>query len=205
MRQKRRVVVGALSARGYRQRREACCSTWIKPIPGIELVFLIGKPELRNPWRVGDILYLPCPDSYDHLSIKTKLFCQWALTHYDFDYLFKCDDDTYVDLERLLAVPLGKTYVGADIGGFASGGAGYLLSTGAAIVAAQRVVDPICCEDLMVGRALNKAGIVVEHSGDFNPGNEYGPLPDNTAITSHYCDPVTMRQRHALRYPQGDQ
>jgi len=53
------------------------------------------------------------------LPQKTRWFCAWAIANCEFDYLFKCDDDTYVCLERLLASPRGAKYVGHDLGGYA--------------------------------------------------------------------------------------
>lgn len=41
---------------------------------------------------------------------KTREFCRWALTQ-DFDYLFKCDDDTFVVTDRFLKFdPAGRDY-----------------------------------------------------------------------------------------------
>ena len=71
-------------------------------------------------------------DDYRHLPAKGLAFYQYALEHYDFDWLFKCDDDTYLALDRLESLCDGRYDLVGDMSladrGFPSGGAGYLMS-----------------------------------------------------------------------------
>lgn len=48
-----------------------------------------------------DEVVLHAPDDYFHLVFKVRKMHKWALEH-GFDYVYKCDTDTYVDLERLM-------------------------------------------------------------------------------------------------------
>ena len=46
------------------------------------------------------------PVSYTHLDVYKRQ--QYALEHYDFDWLFKCDDDTWLALDRLESLCDGR-------------------------------------------------------------------------------------------------
>jgi len=115
------------------------------------------------------VLLVPCADDYSALPEKLRLLLIWALERRTFDYLFKCDDDTYVRMDRLLAVDLrGHDYIGgewAEDVGYASGGAGYLLSRRAVEIVAGDILEaagepyPDGAEDLLVGRCLRRAGV----------------------------------------------
>lgn len=204
---KRKLVVGALSAKHYTERRLACSMTWHGQTTDVACVFLIGGSE--GPARLdGDVLHLPCPDNYQALPQKTAGFCRWASDAYDFDYLFKCDDDTYVSMPRLLEFIDSKPgdYVGVEWKpgvGYASGGAGYLLSRRAAEIVARDLNVRTGAEDVEVQKVLARAGIAFVNSPRFNPWNTAIPRASNSLITSHYCHPEQMRIIHQLR-PQNE-
>ena len=134
-----RILIGALSAWKYPERRRRCLATWMRDADalGVPAVFLLGCPTAVAPEQIGPhALVLPCPDDYASLPQRTMWFCRWA-TQYSvlgtqWDYLFKCDDDTYISIPRLLAFdPAGRDYIGAEWRpgvGYGSGGAGYFLS-----------------------------------------------------------------------------
>ncbi|RCS49124.1 hypothetical protein DTL42_11310 [Bremerella cremea] len=191
------LIIGALSAQHYDDRRQACRDTWASNLPKeVDLVFLVGDPQAKSAYRVDDVLYCPCPDNYESLPQKTRWFCNWALASASFDFLFKCDDDTYVAIDRLLSVLPNRDYVGYDIGGYASGGAGYLLSRRAAQVVSTRMHQLTGAEDVLVQVALAAADIPFVADSRFHPWNNQCPRPENTLITSHYCNPLQMKQVH---------
>jgi hypothetical protein len=108
------------------------------------------------------------------------------------DYLFKCDDDTYISLPRLMAVdPAGRDYIGAEWRpgvGYASGGAGYILSRRAVSIVAERLESyPTGAEDLLVGQVLRAAGIEFSVDPRFVPfgSPDRRPCADNDLITLH--------------------
>jgi len=190
-----RILIGALSggAPPLVRRRESCRRTWFTGVGGYEgseCLFLLGDPALKCPELRGDELWLPCPDDYRSLPQKTRGFCRWALDSADFDYLFKCDDDTYVCLDRLTQVPAGLDYCGWNVNGrgYASGGAGYLLSRRAAGVVAEKLIEPTGPEDMLVGRHLRQAGISLVHDTRFYPFSRLSraPQPTNRQITGHH-------------------
>jgi len=188
-----RILIGALSAHAYSDRRGNCLATWIPAAAqlGMESFFLLGDPSLSHPNQIGRELWLPVPDDYDHLPQKTRAFCQSALNRSGWDYLFKCDDDTAIAVSRLAAYEAhGRDYIGAEWRAgvnYGSGGAGYLLSRRAAEVVAEKLTFRIGAEDLLVGTVLREAGIRLSIERRFVPwGNmDHRPQPGNDLITAH--------------------
>lgn len=68
-------------------------------VAGIECRFFLGRREALE--REEDAIPLWVNDDDDHLPEKVLAFFRYALEYYDFDWLFKCDDNTYVALDRL--------------------------------------------------------------------------------------------------------
>lgn len=185
-----KLIIGALSAVKYYERRENCRSTWMAGLrkhANIDAVFLLGA-DTTVPLRQGDELRLPCPDPYDTLPQRTRWFCRWALDNTDCEYLFKCDDDTYIAIDRFLAVDLGgRDYVGFDLGGFASGGAGYFLSRRAAQIIADELTEEMGAEDVLVGQKLAAHGITISGDARLLPWRGSGEFPTsgNENVTIH--------------------
>ena len=196
-----RIVVGILHTPRLAERAERCRRTWLVHAPrqSIDYVFLVGGAgEFR---RQDDVLYLPCPDDYPSLPQKTRRFCQWALQHAEFDYLFKCDDDTYVDLARLADYPAGRLfdYAGGEYAGYASGGGGYFLSRRAAALVAEHLDAPWGNEDELVGRCLKAHGIALHADSVFQGFTQWTgsvPRPDNAVITAHGISPSLWDEIH---------
>lgn len=204
-----RVVVGALGCADpqYHDRRLGCQKTWLPELEaaGVEVLFLVGvgdavdRPRVVEPeehGRIGRELQIPCPDTYEALPQKTAAFCRWACEQRDIDYLFKCDDDTYLVPKRLLDVDLdGVDYLGTPlfIGiPYASGGAGYFLSRRAARVVAEHMHEEAGPEDLIVSQHLARHGIQLCPDRRFiEIGSEHRcPSPSNSLVTSHaYAKP----------------
>lgn len=106
--------------------RQACRDTWIKDHPNIEYLFFVGG---RND--EPDVVSFDVNDSYNYLPQKVKACYQKMLEIHEFDYIFKCDDDTYVRVDRLEELLMKGDFVGSHSFpefGFASGGAGYGIS-----------------------------------------------------------------------------
>lgn len=197
-----RILIGVLSAEICSKRRHACRDTWAgvaQSHPEIELVFALGASATAGSYRDRDIVYLRCPDDYPSLPQKTRAFCQWAIKAWHFDYLMKCDDDTYVHSGRLLAAHFSGEYIGHDMGGYASGGAGYLLSPRAAQIIANNVTALTGFEDIEVGQALKARGITLTSDDRFQPWPKRGraPSPRNELITGHGWKPDQLRAIHA--------
>jgi fringe-like protein len=144
------------------------------------------------------------------LNRKTEALAKYALdTGYDF--VFKCDDDTYVNVERLLASGFeSHDYVGnmdehwtPTLGKYqwAQGGAGYWLSRQAMEIVATSGLHLARAEDFAVGQILAAHGVRPAHDARYIPSVTEeqlasGLLPDDF-ITLHKIDPAWMRKLHA--------
>ncbi len=201
-----RILIGALSGWKYQQRRQRCLSTWMADADraGVQSVFLLGCPAAVVPERIGaHALACPCPDDYTSLPQRTLWFCRWALNG-DWDYLFKCDDDTYISIPRLCGYdPSGRDYVGAEWRpgvGYGSGGAGYFLSRRAAQIVAQRLSPhKTGAEDLLVGQVLRAAGMAISIEPRLVPFGSpvHRPKKANDLITLHGVEADAFLAAHA--------
>lgn len=115
---------------GPNPRLDAVRATWWKDVanhPGVTAKFFFGAGD---PAIEADEVSLDVPDDYASLPLKTKAIAQYALDN-GYDYLFKCDDDTAVYVEKLVAEilqfrPEWAGYFGGTMA--MSGGPGYILN-----------------------------------------------------------------------------
>jgi len=199
-----RILIGALSAAAYDDRRQWCLDTWMPAATalGMDAVFLIGDQSRQTPVRRNRRLLLPVPDDYPHLPMKTRAFCEWSLGQTGWDYLFKCDDDTAIVASRLAEYDTaGHDYIGAEWRPgvkYGSGGAGYLLSRQAVEVVAEHLTESMGPEDLLVGNLLRWAGIGLHEEPRFIPWGsaDHRPTPQNDLITAHAVDGRMFRAIH---------
>src|ERR1035437_1911966 len=83
----------------YRDRRSNCRIWAAREYPDVQYRFFVGG---ESESEVGDKVTLFCPDSYDDLAVKTQKMMEYCYANFQFDMLFKCDDDTFVHLPRLI-------------------------------------------------------------------------------------------------------
>jgi hypothetical protein len=116
-------------------RIQAIRDTWWKDLkgqPNTTGKFFFGEQAKDGAKRqpLEDEVFLPVPDDYAHLPQKTIAICKYAREN-NYDYVFLCDDDTLVYVDRLLLELAGSPF--ADYAGYLSGdactgGTGYWLS-----------------------------------------------------------------------------
>ncbi|HEY1068303.1 MAG TPA: hypothetical protein VGE52_19415 [Pirellulales bacterium] len=201
--------MAAVSCEKHAQRREGCRRSWMlagASRPDLQVVFVVGHSEVSSPVLGGDTLYVPCDDDYEGLPQKTWCVARWAVEQ-GFRRLFKCDDDTYVHLERLgEAIPSLADFTGfINAPGAVSGGAGYLLA-GDSLVCIARDMEqyPRGAEDVIVTDLLKRRGIAPRMDRRFQPGAQLVPSVYNEQITAHYVDPVSMLDLHiSLQKPRS--
>ncbi len=199
------ILVGICSCNNAHHRRVACRETWLShPQPDIEFRFFLGRREpLPNE---PDVVNLWVDDGYYHLPAKGLAFYKWALENYDFDWLFKCDDDTYLDLQRLEQVCDDEYDLIGDFSvekrGTPSGGAGYFLKRSMVekIVAHYREI-PICgAEDVIFGDAVRNLGGKLKADTRLYMGNDVFPSAGNARVSCHWCSPQRLRDVDMMLY-----
>lgn len=106
-----------------------------------------------------DEVMLPVPDDYCHLVYKVRAMYRWAIM-FSFTHVYKCDTDTYVDLERLMTSGFERyEFTGGPAGrSSVAGGSGYWLSRKAAEILAQAPIT-YWAEDGWTSGTLRQHGI----------------------------------------------
>lgn len=97
------LVIGIVTCKKNTDKIEHLRKTWISELKkmGIQYYFIIGDPTAATTYVDGDYLYVNCPDNYESLPKKLILFYEYIVSHTSFDYVFKVDDDCYVNVENL--------------------------------------------------------------------------------------------------------
>lgn len=157
----------------------------------------------------SDEVVLHVPDDYIHHVYKTREAHRWSINQ-GYDFTFKCDVDTYVDVQRLMSSGFEKyDYIGKqggnlDTGIFASGGCGHWLSR----KAAQLILDaPVTfwAEDGWIGSVMSRNGVELHHDARYVDAPDF-PKKDNDIVAAHLAitpavyDPKQMYEVHRLRY-----
>ncbi|MDR2430503.1 MAG: glycosyltransferase family 92 protein [Puniceicoccales bacterium] len=200
-----RVLVGICTAQPYMNRRQAVRETWLsRPAEGVHAVFFHGKTEIPTE-NTDDTVELDVSDIYDLLPAKVLAFFRHALEHYDFDWIFKCDDDTYLAMERVISMLDGNHgLIGdrmLDSRGAPSGGAGYFLSRPTVEKLLERQADIARSgpEDLIIGRFVAER-LKVPFLSSKRLCSDYSRFPrrDNDFVSAHWCSPQKIRAIHAI-------
>jgi len=178
-------------------RLAACRETWLRDIKPhsdyLEYRFFYGEGGSRAP--EPDEVFLPVADEYRYLPSKLVAAYKWAAEN-GYKRIYKCDDDTFVWVDRLVRDFLSpewesEPYYGFKHGhGYVTGGAGYVLNRQAfSVMAATRPVDiEHWAEDITTYKLLDKSNI----HGKYNPGHQPGHA-------AHYFDTGAIDS--AGRYP----
>jgi hypothetical protein len=195
-----RILVGICSCRRNGAKRQAVRDTWLRNLPsGVAALFYVGEAGSCDE---SGMVCLPAPDDYQGLVVKVHAFYRYALSHYQFDYLFKCDDDTYLHAERLLKLPRdGYDFIGSihlKSCGWASGGAGYLMSRA---MVERLVAEPTGelrgPEDVYFSRRARASGLAWHATEVLHPHADRVPELENDLVTAHWCGTAEMRRIHA--------
>ncbi len=170
-----RLLIAVKSCRRDKERgdHQVIRDTWGKHIPeNANLLFFMGY--VPHYMLENDEVMVDAPDDYDNLAYKTRAIARWFLdTVYDF--VFFCDNDTFIVPERLIRCgfqnydvagrfgslhSLGTTFhyrdpkgVYPDCHPWPSGGIGYFLSRKAAEIIAHQE-QTLFVEDMQVGQVL---------------------------------------------------
>lgn len=211
-----KILTAILTCTSTQARADACLATWIRDIKlPHDYVFYGDKAQSQavdKTWNCE-------PNAGDlrrRLPEKTYKMLTESLNH-EWDFLFKCDDDTYVVFDRLIEFlkthdPSQDLYIGRQLGkqGYAQGGAGYILTRTAVKKCIQSLKDFYddesqnkIAEDYSVGLACKKQQINLTPTFSLSTPNPKNTRKDQSPclnaifkdekITTHYVQPETMR------------
>jgi hypothetical protein len=129
----------------------------------------------------SDEVLIPVPDDYRYLAVKVQETFRWAHEH-GFDFVYKCDTDTYAVLDRLLASDFrDHDLYGGTCGDNICGGGGYWISRKAIELLLDKKVNS-WAEDCWLSGCLRAQGIKPRRD------ERYGDAwvsPKNRLISTH--------------------
>ena len=192
-----KLLIVILSSANNIDRRQIQRDTWLKNI-NVPFKFILGnESETQEP----DILWADSPDD----NLPRKLISAYHISK-NFDYIFTCDDDTYVVVDRLLNCGYeNHMYMGTRWEGHAEGGAGFFLNRESIERLTQVPVDhPLLTgpSDVVIGKLAKMYTIHLHEDERFVQGysdkKRHGelPTPFNDKITSHYLSPELFHKVH---------
>ena len=199
-----KIIIGALTAKDYELRRSICHQSWFDKLNklGFNSLFVFGD---GNDELIENNLYLKMdyPDIYltkndkgeltkskSNLFNKVANFCRWCIENTDFLYLFKCDDDTFIETDKFINYKPTHDYIGKrtlslrydrnpngsfvykKASTYAVGGIGYFLSRKSAEIIVNykdfQAEETDRSEDCIVGKILRKHSIKPEEMIDLS-------------------------------------
>lgn len=99
-----KLLVLVISAVKNQDRRDAIRETWAQVNEDVKVLFVLSQDRFLNAEKLvhNDILEVNVPDKYQLLSLKL-LESFNSVYSINFDYLLKCDDDTFVDIRKVVS------------------------------------------------------------------------------------------------------
>ena len=219
-----KILVAILTHEGTQSNADACSKTWINDIQNPHEYYFYGSKtqskKMDRTWNCE-------PDDGEarfRLPEKTYKMLIESLKH-EWDFLFKCDDDTFVAFDRLANLlknynPNDDLYIGRKIVNpfsYAQGGAGYALTRSAV----KKCLDSLKhfysdksknkrAEDYSVGLALKEQKIDLVHIDSISTPDPVIAKQNQSVcidailkegkITTHYAKPQTMHLIHESIY-----
>ena len=210
-----KVLVAIQGCHRLEELKRAQRETWLRDCPDYRI--FVGRYEVLGSSRIApappepkeDEIWLFESDWKQDLSKKVVRIIDWIYRE-GYDFVFKCDVDTYCNVKRLLASEFAEhDYMGFAIQRswrgrlveYAQGGAGFWLSRRAmeAFLSSKQSSIPFSDpEDIRTGWLLAEQGVKLVHDNRFEPylGTRRSPANDPAVITTHKCRPEEMRAIH---------
>lgn len=79
---------------------QAQLSTWLKMMPPHYHFLILRGSESRTFRRLENTLYVPTPELYENILLKTSLGISWALDNINFDLLVRTNVSTYFAIDQ---------------------------------------------------------------------------------------------------------
>jgi len=208
-----RTAVLICSCHAQRGRRAAQRETWIKQLtPDMPYFFYVGQGSTELE---ADVVRLDVADGYNDLPPKLHKALSHAVNTLSFDWLIRLDDDSFLAPERLPGLIAemagrGADYFGSDScraegSGYATGGAGMVLSRKAAEILTQSPCPPPCPrspdqDDGWAGFTLWRNGVKFYWTPRLHHDQVFRPQPSNDIVTGHYVLPPEMQALYRRLY-----
>lgn len=200
-----RYLVMVCTGMQHKARRDAVRTTWAQKVPQSIAVHFYSGAQDAPPAEDADspdiVRLFGISHAQGALPAAHIAMMRWALQHYDFRYLFKCDDDTYTALDRLVNYTPAKG--AAMIGNpdpirnavALSGGAGYIIPR----EWVERLVfhhgpAPWKNDDVYISQEIQRMGGILMPERRFYHPHDRVPAPGNRQITAHWCSPEDMER-----------
>ena len=212
-----KILVAILTHEGTQSNADACSKTWTRDIQNPHEYYFYGSKvqsqKMNRTWNCE-------PDegeSRGRLPEKTYKMLVESLNH-DWDFLFKCDDDTYLNFDKLVEFlkdydANDDLYLGEKIVNpfaYAQGGAGYILTRNVVIKCLESFTHFYkdqtknnYAEDYSVGLALKEQEVNLTHTNLLSTPNPaiakqnqsvcIDEIIKNNKITTHYVNSETMK------------
>jgi hypothetical protein len=168
-----------MSCKRDRPHHEQVRQTWLRSCP-VDYKFFLGSGQ--DSALIEDEIELPVADGYRN-ACKIKEIVKYALK-LDYDYVFKCDIDTYVCVSRLVK----SGFENYDWSGYncSYGGSGYWLSKTAQRMLSECENCESRLEDHWVTEKLLNLGLKPYQDRRYHSLTKEGPEPLNDIITVHW-------------------
>lgn len=207
------IKVAIKSCHKHAARRQNQQETWLRHLDA-DFFYLIGNPTPQNGGpTLPEVLSCDVSDEFENIAPKIKVACRYALDE-NADFLFVCDDDTYVRPDRLLR----SGFIHGDYIGFmrtsgldynkgvpyAQGSAYWLSARAMELVVLSSVMQNGIIDDGAVGQALVDK-VPFTHDWRYEPGPHpiRRPLPENNLITTHKCHSADLMQSVHLPFTRN--
>lgn len=155
----------------YNELEDIIRETWIKEKPdNVNVFFVRCDPKIEEPTVIGDTFFSPCTENWGSVGKKTLESFEFFYKNYDFDYLFRTNSSSYVDIEKLIDKIKTDDFKYAGVVGEYNGtsyvsGAGYLISneTIKIIIENSNMWNHGTHDDVALGELLKSQGIYPEN------------------------------------------
>jgi hypothetical protein len=200
--QRAKILVAVCSARHNSTLRSACRDTWAST--GHEDVtvrfFVGGGPSTDEPDVIG---LLVSDDPHEGLA-KVMVMFREILKSGAYDWIFKCDDGAYVDLQRLPELVKEGVDIIGDMHiwerGTLDGRAGYLIAREMLVkLVTHGRVGAIGNDDAVIGKEMLRLGGAVMASDRLRSTAKPYPRFNNTQISAFCGNVRNMLATHIVR------
>lgn len=175
-------------------------NTWVEEVinRGHEVVFFDGGNEEQYYDESSLTLHLTEDDRYEENGVPSRLLkkiqkaFEWAIKNKQFDYVYICDDDVYINSEQFFKKEITHDFMSAG----AFGGAGYFLTKKAMEVLCEyknyhfSVCDLAMYSILSQNDSITKFYENKDHSIFYFPGELYSTVHYVTGKRSYFFQNV---------------